>query len=241
MKSIKVFTPVQSKFTDRYLAVREKEGFLISDEVLRSLPNPPKGTPQYEQWKLRGINSKRFCRYVEDNNSFHHILELGCGNGWFAHEIAKVSSAKVLGLDINLPELEQANRVFSLENLEFGIGDIFNATFAQKFDLIVLNAAVQYFPKFDQLIERLESLMSNTGEIHLLDTHFYANSQESNKAKSRTEKYYEDLSEAEMSPHYFHHTMNDIRDFELIEGPPRVLPNFWKKKSPFDWYRLRLT
>ncbi len=240
MKSIRIFTPVDAHFSTLYLAARKKEGFVVSDEIVRLLPYPPKSHPQYAQWRFRRINSQKFCSYLQKMNSIEHVLELGCGNGWFSNEIAQVTSAQVLGLDINFPELEQANRVFVRENLEFGYGDIFRAVFANKFDVIVLNASAHYFPNFDQLMSRLKSLISDTGEIHLLDTHFYSNKLEANYAKQRTERYYNELDEREMSEFYFHHTQKDLKGFERVQYGKKLLTPLWKRNSPFGWYRWRL-
>lgn len=240
MKAIQEFTKAENTFATKYLSVREKEGFLIPDKLVQDLPDISQSHPLFEQWKLRKINSQKFCDFLTERNPKGYILELGCGNGWFAHQIAMSCEAQVVGLDINMPELEQANRVFHRENLVFGFGDIFKANFSMKFDVIVLNAAVQYFSNFQLLLKRLEACLSPNGEIHILDSHFYESKLALADAKKRSEEYYENIGVPEMKNHYFHHSMDDLKDFEIMSRVRGKLSSLFRKKSPFAWYRKSL-
>ena len=240
MRAIKEYTKPNSEFADSYLVVRKKEGFLISDELLKELPTIGKSHPMSHIWAVRKINSDKFCNYIKRNDSFGCILELGCGNGWFANKIAESSNAVVLAMDINMPELEQANRVFRKENIEFAYGDIFETKFPNKFDLIVMNAAVQYFPNFERLMERLKDCLSSKGEIHIIDSFFYNNIEEIEQAKKSTEDYYSNMDEIGMKNYYFHHCTEDLKEFELMPEKLKWLRFLRKNKSPFGWYRFRL-
>lgn len=120
-------------------------------------------------------------------------MDIGCGNGWFSNILSKIENSKVGGLDINPIELEQADRVFKKENLQFYYGDIFQIKeFEKQFDAITLNACVQYFPNFKLLLDKLKSFSTPGGEIHIIDSPFYKNEEISN-AKERTYKYFQAL------------------------------------------------
>ena len=41
-------------------------------------------------------------------------------------------------------------------------------------DIIIINAAVQYFPDFKRLLEKLLTLIKENGEIHIIDSPFYS-------------------------------------------------------------------
>lgn len=240
MKAIKEYTKPNSDFARNYLAVREKEGFLVTDELLKELPLIGESHPQSYPWKLRKVNSDKFCDYIRQNDSLGFILELGCGNGWFTNKIAESTKAAVLGMDINMPELEQANRVFRKENIEFAYGDIFETKFPNKFDLIVMNAAVQYFPDFEKLMNKLKDCLNAKGEIHIVDSFFYKNSKEIERAKKSTEEYYSNIDEIGMKDYYFHHRIKDLNDFEVMSDKLKWLRFLSKNRSPFGWFRFRL-
>src|SRR4051812_13830112 len=86
-------------FTDLYLAVREKEGRVYSDEEVRNLPNSSRHS---DEWKIRKETAKKLRAYLKGKN----ILEVGCGNGWLANYL------NATGIDINEFEVNQALRVF---------------------------------------------------------------------------------------------------------------------------------
>lgn len=236
-KELIYLTPYLAAFEHNYLKVREKEGRVYSDETVLKLPFIGREHSQFLEWSLRAKTLNRFIKYLK-GNSYTSVLDIGCGNGWFSNHIANAISGKVIGLDVNKEELEQGNRVFKAENLSFAYGDIFEAEFDQKFDLIVMNASIQYFPDLKLLLNRLKSLLSPFGEIHILDSPFYYNEEACIKAKARTNNYYKSLGYPEMSQFYFHHQISQLNNFKLIykysTNPfQKILKG---KDSPFNWY-----
>ena len=92
----------------------------------------------------------------------------------------------MVGVDINRPELEQAERVFAAANLEFRYHDLLHDELeSEKFEVVTINAAAQYFPDFDQLVERCFLHLAPGGELHILDTPFYL-SRDVRQAEERT-------------------------------------------------------
>ena len=179
--------------------------------------------------------------YLQQKNAPLAILDIGCGNGWFTNKMASVNlNYTVIGTDINTPELEQATRVFKTKNLQFIHADIFNTEqFNEQFNIITLNACVQYFPDFKALIIRLKSFLKPKGEVHIIDSAFYKDG-EIISARKRSEKYYSDLGFPEMAQNYFHHARTNIKDFEILYRPKNLV--FSKllniKDSPFCWYKI---
>lgn len=241
MKKVILYTELEHVFESNYCSVREKEGYIYSDEIVSSLPSVPKGHIHSSQWTLRKEHAQLFCTYINKKAGLKNVLELGCGNGWFSNQIALNTDAKVLGLDINSLELEQAGRVFSRENLMFGYGDIFLAEFSQSFDLVVFNASIHYFADFKLIIKRIKELLSPGGEIHILDTIFYANSEKLNEARNRTREYYKKMGNEEMSQFYFHHEVALLKDFDELYSPRKswVSKLIKRQSSPFGWYRWK--
>jgi SAM-dependent methyltransferase len=235
------YTPTQTH-EETYLKVREKEGRILSDEEVTQLPDLPKNRQNYREWLLRKQTSERFISFLKNEKKLLRVVDIGCGNGWFTAKMASFPHTKVVGLDLNLPELEQAQRLFGNEDTAFCYGNLFEDVFKRdSFDKAVLSASIQYFPSLDLLFSALFRVLKPDGEIHILDSPFYQ-TQEVQKAKERTEAYYQSMGCPEMAAHYFHHTFQDLAAFSPIIRPKKH--SFWdrirrKPQSPFQWIVVR--
>ncbi len=226
-------------FESQYLKVRAKEGRVYTNDFVRCLPNVPSKHPQFIEWKYRTATCLRFEKYLKSKN-FTAVLDLGCGNGWFSNFIHLTNTdSSILGLDVNEVELEQAQKLFGNDSVRFEYGDIFKADFENKFDLITINAAFQYFPNPSLLLHRLESLLNKEGEIHILDSPFYANKKEQAAAKLRTLDYFKNAGVPKMVDFYHHHFVTALSNFEVLYRPSknRIIKKIDKTWSPFGWYR----
>lgn len=236
---MKYLSTINSSFQDQYIKVRTIEQRVYSDTTVLKFPFLPKEHEQFKEWKIRQENAFRFIDYLK-NKEIEHCLEIGCGNGWFSNLIATSISAQVIGLDINEPELNQANRLFKKSNLQFCYGNIFESSFASKFDIIVFNASVHYFKDLIALMDCLKQLLKPNGEIHILDTMFYSNENDRKAAKERTKLYYKNLDTTKMANFYFHHKTSDLIEFHLMTNTKsRLLSYFGIKSTFFPWYRFR--
>ncbi len=230
-------------FSEQYLKVRAIENRVLLDKEVKLLPYLPKSHLYYREWRLRQKSTQRFLQYFSSKEKPQEVLDIGCGNGWFTHKTAAVSlQNKVMGLDINTLELTQAVRVFQKENLQFCYGNLFELTnlFDKKFTLITLNASVQYFKDFTSLFSQLNRFLKPNGEIHIIDSPFYAVS-EIQAAKQRTVEYFNKMGVPKMSDYYHHHSFNDISKFEVLYKPKNsFFSKFGKPKdSPFIWLRYQ--
>jgi SAM-dependent methyltransferase len=231
--------------SDLYLHVREKEGRLYSDEVVRGLPGLPPAHPLRAEWRARAASAARLCAYLAQLARPLTILELGCGNGWLTNRLAQVQDCRAVGVDLNHHELSQAARLFAGHRLTFLAADIFQAPFGERsFDAIIIASAIQYFPDPSALIRRLMPLLSERGEIHVLDSPLYAPSEIAD-ARARTQAHYAALGFPEMAGHYHHHTLDALAGFHptLLYDPRSPLARLRRRlrlaDSPFPWIRLR--
>ncbi|MBC3845570.1 class I SAM-dependent methyltransferase [Winogradskyella echinorum] len=230
-------TEETNSFSDVYIAVRQKEQRILTDKEVALLPKLKRN-----EWEFRVKSTERFINYIDSKKEALNILDVGCGNGWFTNAISNVSEKnKVIGLDVNRNELEQAARVFKRQNLQYVYCDIFKkeSGFKQQFDIITLNSCVQYFPDFRKLISTLKMFLKPNGEIHIIDSPFYKASQIT-EAKQRTLNYYNKLGFPEMASHYFHHSIDNLDEFEHLYTNKHKLLNkiLNKKDSPFPWIRF---
>lgn len=230
---------------DLYLQVREKEGRIYSDEIAAHLPDIPASHPLTSEWRARAGSANRLEHYLSNLVAPLHVLEVGCGNGWLSHHIASIPGTKVWGLERGGPELAQAVRLFSSQNLGFLAADIFQAPFPEhRFDVIILASVIQYFRDLPALIRALRRLMKQNGEIHLLDSPLY-DENEVNPACARTRTYYAELGFPEMAEHYFHHTTAALEEFSPhwlyrpVGWRSRIGQALGQHSSPFPWLCIR--
>lgn len=225
-------------FEDLYIAVRQQEKRIYTDEQLQLLPDIDH--IYYDEWKIRKRSSERLTAYLAKKRRFLKILEVGCGNGWLSAKLSNIPNSRVTGLDINQLEIEQANRVFKKDNLEF-IYDSFNDnTFdSEKFDVIVFAASLQYFPSVINVLKQALTILRAGGEVHIIDTPFYT-PDDAEKADERSHKYYAALGIPEMAEHYFHHSISEFWGFkyDILFDPTSMFNRFFKK-DPFYWIRIR--
>ncbi|GAA0729777.1 class I SAM-dependent methyltransferase [Aquimarina litoralis] len=234
-QGIVYITKEDSKFSNKYLAVREKENRILNDEEVKKLPDLQK-----HEWQYRKRSTERFLKYIKNKKRPLNVLDIGCGNGWFTNKIANVLEENyVIGIDINSIELAQAYRIFNKENLQFVYGDIFTieSIFDKKFDCITLNGCIQYFAQVDKLLNRICTFLKPYGEIHIIDSPFYTKEQIP-EAKKRTDMYYLNLGVPEMAKHYYHHEENQLRNFNTLYSYKRNIIHkvLGRKESPFSWY-----
>jgi len=235
-------------FDAAYLAARKKEQRIYLDQVVGQLPQVPKAHDQYSEWQMRKVSTDRTIAYLRKEFPSATILDLGAGNGWFSAHIAKaLPLATVYAVDINADELEQAARVFSLKNVHWLYGDIFEELFASNtFDVVLVNSVLQYFDSPERLIKQLAKSTKKGGEIHIWDSPIYPDNAEASAAKKRTENYYEQLGVPAMLPYYHHHTAQQMNfmPHSYCYSPSKLKQRLGKitRKaiSPFPWIKYKV-
>jgi ubiquinone/menaquinone biosynthesis C-methylase UbiE len=242
---IYIVSQIDKEFEYLYLKVREREKRIYSDLEVSKLPSISPGSPHFKEWKLRKHSLHRFINYIQKFNDKLNLLDVGSGNGWFSANIANRSSIDIYALDVNKFELEQAARVFNYQNIIFIYGNIYDSIFEERsYKIITLNSSIQYFDDLNTLIKRLFYFLTDEGEIHILDSPIY-NQNELAGAKERTARYYISDGFPEMVKYYYHHTFDELKDFNynILYDPKAVQNNLKKifgfKDSPFPWINIK--
>jgi ubiquinone/menaquinone biosynthesis C-methylase UbiE len=215
---------------------------MYSDQEVRTLPFL-RNHIHSKEWAKRSRSAKRIEDYFE-NKPAGKVMDLGCGNGWFTNRISINDKHAVLGLDLNISELEQAAKLFARNNVQFLYGDVFSQVLPPKsFNYVTVGAAIQYFDNLPGLLNRLIQLIVPGGEIHLFDSPFYFLSNVED-ARRRSAEYYKTLGFPEMKDHYFHHVFEDLKGYyHTILYKPQSNPIhkvfLSSRDVPFPWIRIQ--
>ena len=241
--------PIDNKgFQDAYLKARDKEGRLYETNVLQYLPYIVENHPLANEWRTRKRTAEKFASYLASKRTPLKVLEIGCGNGWLTHYLAKkVPDSQFAGIDVNLPELKMAAEAFKdVEIINWIYNEITHDQVLpdQYFDIIFFAAAIQYFPELGKLFAKVAKYLAPGGEIHILDSPFYSEKQ-AQKATKRSLDYYAN-SAPEMANYYFHHTLKNLNQsgFKVKKMNATALFSFLKKLDKkglwdyFGWYCL---
>jgi 2-polyprenyl-3-methyl-5-hydroxy-6-metoxy-1,4-benzoquinol methylase len=226
-----------SKFERDYLKVRTKEGRVLTSAQIKLLP----ATPSKEDavlWSIRRKTIDRFSKYLY-NKGKCTILEIGCGNGYFANLLASEGHS-VCGVDVNLAELESAAETFKDSVSWFCLNVLEREVPGGPFDIIVFNASIQYFESLEALVQRCIQMLSPAGEIHILDSPFYKES-EKNSARQRTIEHFTKMGLPEMADYYYRHDETILWKFgsKKLYRPRPLLRLFLRSKdSPFPWIMI---
>jgi ubiquinone/menaquinone biosynthesis C-methylase UbiE len=223
-------------FEELYHSLRKKEGRIYSDEEVACLPMIRSTHPLKREWDIRKESCIRFKKYLTKKRKPLDVLEVGCGNGWFSHQVSTVWGCTVTGTDINATELEQAKRVFP--SLNFLSWNPNKENINVRFDLIIFAASFQYFSSPDEVLSACLALLKEKGEIHILDTYFYS-VEEVIQAAGRSRTYFTEMGCPHMQQFYFHHTWQSLEGFNYqVLYHPTLLLNRLLYKTPFPWIRI---
>lgn len=228
------------EFERLYIELRSQEKRIYTDEEVAWLPEVDEGHIHRKEWQIRKASCKKLVHYLEHKRRSLKILEVGCGNGWLSYQLSQMRYANVIGLDINLPELQQAERVFAaIPNLNFVYGDL-DSLELEKFDIVVFAASIQYFQSFSSIIETVLERLNEKGEVHIIDSHFYFET-EVQEAEQRSLDYFHNKGFDRMQDFYFHHSLKELEGFNysILYDPNSTLNKILKRKIPFYWIRIR--
>jgi SAM-dependent methyltransferase len=97
------------------------------------------------------------------------LLELGCGTGELAHELATLTAAHVTGVDLSERFITQARANFSRPNLDFRVVDLtreFPATDADGYDAITGNGILHHlYHHLDTVLPALHRWLRPGGRL----------------------------------------------------------------------------
>jgi ubiquinone/menaquinone biosynthesis C-methylase UbiE len=120
--------------------------------------NPPGAYNTLSQWAM-------FAKIKEQ----HRILEVACTTGYSIREICKMTGASGFGFDLSGQAVEAAKKnaesIGLAHKLNFLEADGYKIEIEEKFDHIILGAALGFFPDQKKMLEKCLTHLNDQGNI----------------------------------------------------------------------------
>lgn len=173
------------RFRREYAAHRAAEGRAYSGAELLSLPYLRVG-PLARQWAVRARTFDAFLArivrpMVTQRGRMLHILDLGAGNGWLSHWLAReghfCAAIDVRNDSIDgLGAAKQFPREFAFECILASFDDLPIADSSA--DLAVFNASLHYATDLSRTLTEAARVLRSGGLVAILDSPFYGSEEE---------------------------------------------------------------
>ena len=125
------------------------------------------------------VRAERRCDYMISQMRSPlsgNVLEIGCGTGQNSFFLARKTGLRVLGTDICVPFVEEANRRFQLPNLHYAVLDFNQAAQfeGETFDYIVGNGILHHlYDHLSDALVNMRRLLNRGGKIVFLEPNLY--------------------------------------------------------------------
>jgi len=105
-----------------------------------------------------------------DANDLIDILDIGCGVGIYDFNILKkFPKAKIVGIDISMPQIELATKIAKEHNFDgrivFSLGDIENLEINNSFDYIMCTEVIEHLPDPTKAIDNIVSFCDRNTKV----------------------------------------------------------------------------
>lgn len=105
--------------------------------------------------KHRLMNYHNF--FIANINNNDTILDIGCGNGSLAYDLAK-KAKKITAIDLNEKNIAKAKKNYSSENIEYIIGDAISYEFTERFDVVILSNVLEHIKQRIEFLRKIKHL-----------------------------------------------------------------------------------
>lgn len=83
--------------------------------------------------------------FIKNIKSGETVLDIGCGNGTLAYDIAKnIPDIRIFGIDLSPGNIEHAKKHYAHNNIEFVAGDALKDLPEEEFDIVILSNVLEH-------------------------------------------------------------------------------------------------
>jgi len=157
-------------FLEQYRLVREREGYRsFSAEEYRRLPYFLAGSQQADVWAIRRESYRRLVSSLGGNPLL--ILDLGAGNGWLSHRLAKLGH-DLVAVDWLDDEDDGLGAYRHYDANYMSVQADFDAlTFKRaQFDVVIFNASLHYSPNLENTLRKVCGILKPGGRLFVMDS-----------------------------------------------------------------------
>jgi len=110
-----------------------------------------------------GLHTKhRHTRYhdffVSRIRAGERVLDIGCGMGAVAYDVAEKARAYVVGIDLNPDSIAQARQRYAHSRVEYRVGDALQEFPDGPFDVVILSNVLEHLPERPAFLRRVQEV-----------------------------------------------------------------------------------
>lgn len=111
-----------------------------------------------------GVHTKhRHLRYhdffVNRVYAGERVLDIGCGNGALAYDVAEKAGAQVVGIDFSASNIDQARQRHAHPRIEYYIGDALKDLPQEEFNVVILSNVLEHLPNRPDFLHKVQFTM----------------------------------------------------------------------------------
>lgn len=125
------------------------------------------------------VRAERRCALIASKMEAvpgRRVLEIGCGRGEMARQLARMTGMRVLGADISEQFIDQARASATEDNVSFSTVDFLRPgqLLDEKFDYIVGNGILHHlYAGIDASLERMRAMLTEGGSVVFLEPNLH--------------------------------------------------------------------
>lgn len=114
-----------------------------------------------------GVHPKhRHMRYhdffVERIKADERVLDIGCGIGAVAYDVAEKAGAHVMAIDLNPDHIAQAQQRYPHPRIEYVVGDVLQALPNSSFDVVILSNVLEHLPERAAFLRKVQQVANSS-------------------------------------------------------------------------------